>query len=375
MRSKLPPHIGRLFPTTRPFSSTSHVTRHAATLPTIAFDMDGVLIRGGKAISSARRALEKLRGDNAKNVQVPFVVLTNSGGQTEGSKARLLSKKLDFEIHPHQMILSHSPMRHLAQKYGNVLVHVVGNETCKEVAKAYGFKHVVTSREIRNWDRTLWPYEVVGDEEDVECPYDLSQTPIAATLIFHDPPDWGRDIQLITDILSTPPSAKGLITQRQSTYPFTQSTPLYSSNADFLWANEWAHPRYGQGGFVTALRAVWERVSGGTHLHIHGQFGKPHRETYIYAEKVLRANADRLAAETSGSRRVAAPDQLNAYMVGDNPDSDIAGAVAYGWNSVLLRTGVYRDGFILEPRNTPTVVVHDVGEAVDWILRREGIEG
>ena len=31
------------------------------------------------------------------------------------------------------------------------------------------------------------------------------------------------------------------------------------------------------------------------------------------------------------------------YMVGDNPESDIKGANDNGWESVLLRTGVYKD--------------------------------
>ena len=31
----------------------------------------------------------------------------------------------------------------------------------------------------------------------------------------------------------------------------------------------------------------------------------------------------------------------NFYMIGDNPKSDIAGANAKGWTSILVRTGVF----------------------------------
>lgn len=70
---------------------------HPATAA-IAFDMDGVLIRGGKAIPGARRAIERLRGDNPKNTKVPFIVLTNAGGESEESKAKKLSGKLGIEV-------------------------------------------------------------------------------------------------------------------------------------------------------------------------------------------------------------------------------------------------------------------------------------
>ncbi|TPX70231.1 hypothetical protein SpCBS45565_g01853 [Spizellomyces sp. 'palustris'] len=341
-----------------------HALRRYSTISTcpitsttaLAFDMDGVLIRGGRAIPSAHRALQKLKGDNPLNREIPFIILTNSGGESEDSKAHKLSQKLGVEIHPSQIVLSHSPMRHLAPQYKNKLVHVVGPDECKNVARSYGFSDVVTSKEIKAFDKSIWPYRSVGDEmDDTQCPYDLSQTPISATLIFHDPTDWGLDIQLITDTLA---SQTGLITTRQPSRPYSQSTPLYSSNADFQWSNEWPWPRYGQGAFVTALDAVWKRLSG-IPLVIEKQFGKPSGPTFEFAEKMLSA---------------AAGGEVNrVYMVGDNPDSDIAGANLHGWVGVLVKSGVYRAGMPLTKENKPEVIVQDVGEAVDWVLRREGV--
>ncbi len=55
-------------------------------------------------------------------------------------------------------------------------------------------------------------------------------------------------------------------------------------------------------------------------------------------------------------------------MVGDNPAADIAGANAHGWESILLRTGVYKGGI---PAHEPTRIAEHVGEGVMWALQRE----
>lgn len=54
----------------------------------------------------------------------------------------------------------------------------------------------------------------------------------------------------------------------------------------------------------------------------------------------------------------------------DNPESDIAGANAAGWNSVLVRTGVY-DPSQGPPTHIPTREVEDVEEAVRWAIDNE----
>lgn len=60
------------------------------------------------------------------------------------------------------------------------------------------------------------------------------------------------------------------------------------------------------------------------------------------------------------------------YMIGDNPESDIRGANGYQsphgsqWKSILVKTGVYKDGTV--PSTKPTVIVDDVQEAVRWAV-------
>ena len=60
------------------------------------------------------------------------------------------------------------------------------------------------------------------------------------------------------------------------------------------------------------------------------------------------------------------------FMIGDNPESDIAGANAYesecgyNWQSVLVETGVYRAGIF--PTHQPNYIASNVTEAIEWAL-------
>lgn len=48
--------------------------------------------------------------------------------------------------------------------------------------------------------------------------------------------------------------------------------------------------------------------------------------------------------------------------------SDIWGANKCGWDSILLRTGVYAGG---EPSHKPTMICDDVELAVEWAIENE----
>lgn len=62
-----------------------------------------------------------------------------------------------------------------------------------------------------------------------------------------------------------------------------------------------------------------------------------------------------------------------AVMVGDDAESDVAGALKAGIGSALLvRTGKYRAGDESRHAPHPSAVVDDLAAAVDWILARRG---
>ena len=60
-------------------------------------------------------------------------------------------------------------------------------------------------------------------------------------------------------------------------------------------------------------------------------------------------------------------------MVGDNPNSDIKGGNDYGWNTILLKSGVYKDGdFQMRPNlSKPNFGIFDnVWDGVNEALKK-----
>ena len=65
-------------------------------------------------------------------------------------------------------------------------------------------------------------------------------------------------------------------------------------------------------------------------------------------------------------------------MIGDNPASDIAGAIKKGWISILVKTGVFdpsgpnsKNGN--DKKFPATHVVEDFEEAINLIVKLEGL--
>lgn len=87
-----------------------------------------------------------------------------------------------------------------------------------------------------------------------------------------------------------------------------------------------------------------------------------------YSLKHLRSQSRDLATFTLTNRICFAWHSA----VGDNPYADIAGANGYGWNSVLVKTGVYMPkGFENHHVHPATAVVDHVEDAVRWIIAKE----
>jgi ribonucleotide monophosphatase NagD (HAD superfamily) len=80
--------------------------------------------------------------------RVPHILMTNGGGVLESVKARELSDKLGCEVSEDQILLSHTPMRQLAQEYRDKWVLVLGHKDVVNVARTYGFNKVTTVDEV-----------------------------------------------------------------------------------------------------------------------------------------------------------------------------------------------------------------------------------
>ncbi|KAJ3011984.1 UNVERIFIED_CONTAM: hypothetical protein HDU68_001438 [Siphonaria sp. JEL0065] len=290
----------------------------------IAFDIDGVLIKGKKVLPQAIRAMQRI-----KENKVPFVLMTNGGGTTEINKAKELSGLLNTHIAPEQMILAHTPMASLSSKFSkdySEAVLILGKEGCKDAALSYGFKHPILTEEVLATCPEIWPFRTPIKKYK---PIDLNRK-VGAILSFHDSQDWGRDIQIVCDLLRTNGDLKRVV-----------------------------------GSFRHALEGVYHRLC--KKKLEYTMFGKPYKSTYDYAKRAIDVHASRvlLHRDYESGKGEEERERRRYFGIGDNPESDIEGANRNGWTSVLVKTGVYEGG-----PHEAKYLVEDVEEAVDVILSR-----
>lgn len=347
--------------TRRPFSDFAFV-----------FDIDGVLLRGSSPIPHAKEALSLLDNHN-----VPFILLTNGGGTSEAERAHKVSSILDFPIHELQIVQSHTPLKALASqnRYNRVLVVGGPGDKARQCALNYGFKDVLMPVDFVKYDPSVAPHHLYLQlqlESLALESFDIS-VPIDAVMVFNDPRDMGSDIQIVLDVLN---SNGGLVGSKRQVDTFDRETPavpLIFSNNDFLWANDYDLARFGQGAFRIQVEALYRELCG---LHASQNLkstilGKPFPVAYNYGHHVLIDWHQRLAGQSSraGSRSIPAFDSAptetpfkKIYMVGDNPASDIKGANDMGWESLLVRTGVYKES------DGNRIVAHPTGGIFENVL-------
>ncbi|KAL9095789.1 MAG: hypothetical protein Q9165_001786 [Trypethelium subeluteriae] len=368
-------------------SATHRSTSQAVPDFAFAFDIDGVLVRSSDPIPRAREVLLFLQRSH-----IPFILLTNGGGKHESERIADLSTKLRVPLSTRQLIQSHTPFAALAPHYRDRPVLVVGGDhgSCRSVAHAYGFQHVVTPADILATTPHIWPASGVFGEYYASfaqpVPNNLLRhkrglLQVGAIFVFADPRDWALDLHLILDLLLSHEGHLGTRSSRNgdASLPnrgFQQDgqPPLYFSNPDLWWAARYHLPRLGQGGFREALEGVWSAVTGGEKEGVELKkevLGKPGQAMFEYAERALGEERKEVL---KGEGEV--PKLRKVYMIGDNPESDIRGGntfespVGTEWETILVSTGVF-DG-AKEPVWKPKTIVKDVWEAVQWGLDRSG---
>ncbi|OOF99924.1 hypothetical protein ASPCADRAFT_161249 [Aspergillus carbonarius ITEM 5010] len=331
----------------------------------LAFDIDGVLIRGGEAIPEAGAALKYINGENPYGVKVPYIFVTNGGGKTEEERCLDLSRQLELEVSPGQFICGHTPMREMAERYHTVLVVGGEGEKCRVVAEGYGFKDVITPGDIIKTRHDTTPFRKLTEEEHKNSRVrDFEQTRIEAIFVFADSRDWAGDQQIILDCLM---SKDGHLGTRSET--FDEGPPLFFSHNDVVWSTSHEHSRIGMGALRASLEALYKAVTGKELTTI--AFGKPQLGTYQFAMRLLR----QWRKNTHGINKPPS----TVYFVGDTPDSDIRGTNEFNeisdahWFSILVKTGVYQEGTI--PRYPPKKVCNHILDAVKFAIDREMSKG
>ncbi|KAL5358235.1 HAD-like domain-containing protein [Aspergillus floccosus] len=342
----------------------SPVSRPAASTTdkfALAFDIDGVLLRGGNVIPEAKDALKYINGENPYGIKVPYIFVTNGGGKTEEERCLDLSRQLELDVSPGQFICGHTPMREMAERYHTVLVVGGVGEKCRQVAEGYGFKDVVTPGDIIKTRHDTTPFRSLTEEEYQNSRVrDFSKINIEAIFVFADSRDWAGDQQIILDLLM---SKNGRLDTRSET--FDEGPPVYFSHNDVVWSTSHEHVRIGMGALRASLEALYKAVTGKELSTI--AFGKPQLGTYEFATRLLQ----QWRKDTHGINKPP----RTVYFVGDTPESDIRGTNEFNeisdahWYSILVKTGVYQEGTI--PRYPPKKVCRDVLDAVQFAVERE----
>lgn len=268
-----------------------------------------------------------------------------------------------MEVSPGQFICGHTPMREMAERYGTVLVVGGEGEKCRQVAEGYGFKDVCTPGDIIKDNVNTTPFrKLTKDEHDHSRKRNFGEAEIEAIFVFADSRDWAGDQQIILDVLM---SKKGRLGTRSET--FDEGPPIFFSHNDMVWATSHDHTRLGMGALRASLEAVFKAMTGKDMKST--AFGKPQVGTFQFATRLLQ----QWRKDVHG---IDSPPQT-VYFVGDTPESDIRGTNEFNesprcentWYSILVRTGVFREG--TKPRFTPMATVDNVLEAVKHGIKRE----
>jgi len=327
-----------------------------------AFDIDGVLIRGGRPIPEAIEAMRLLNGENEWGLKVPYIFLTNGGGKTEVERCINLSQQLEIEVSPAQFICGHTPMREMVKKYKTVLVVGGEGEKCRQVAEGYGFRDVITPGDIIKDNSNTTPFRNLTVAESADSrKRNFGETKIEAIFVFADSRDWAGDIQIVLDLAM---SKGGYIGTLSKTYD--EGPPIFFSHNDIVWSAAHDNVRLGMGALRKIVEMLFYDLTKGKKLETIA-FGKPQIETFEFATRLLQQ-------WRKDEHHINRPPET-VYFVGDTPESDIRGTNQFNqlstntWYSILVETGVYQPG--TEPTCKPMVTVPTVLEAVKYGMERE----
>jgi len=318
-------------------------------LPGIACDIDGVLIRGShNPIVSSIPAMRMLRNPSSP-YHIPFVCLSNSGGNLEKSKAEQLNHLLNLDseisrLNAEHIILNFTPFRPIIEKYREKSVLIVGRGKINEIMQDCGVQKFVNMNEFRSLEsKTVDKLPTFHKKfQSLKLPFE-KWLDISGIFILNDPIEWETNIQLISELLLK-----------------NCDIPVYSSHNDALYSDEFPLSRFGLGGFNSVLISLLKKINNLDKKLVFS--GKPLSLTFECAKERLKKIADGNKQEIS-----------EFYMIGDNPNVDVMGGKNNGFKTILVRTGVFKDKGN-DKENPADYVVEDFNEAMRLISKLEKLE-
>ena len=250
---------------------------HPHDLDALILDVDGVLLLAKEATPGSRELLARLRTDG-----LPFLLLTNDGDHSPDEKAATL-QACGLEIQAMEIVSCAHGLGTIAKEHecGGALFYVMGNLGTPCYAEAAGFR---TTRDQADLPRCR------------------------GVIVGEDNYDWEPVINAVVNFFIAHPEAL-----------------LITPNPDEYYPD-------GRGGIRLAAGSVARLIQRA--LATYGRpkaplfLGKPHGPIFLTAHRCL----ERLAGKAIDRKRV--------LMIGDNLNSDVAGASDFGYRTAIVLTGI-----------------------------------
>jgi HAD superfamily hydrolase (TIGR01450 family) len=261
---------------------------------------------------------------------IPFVFLTNGSEATEKDCITELGKKFHVDnLDESQFIQASTPFKALVPQYKDKNILVIG-AGAREVARAYGFKNVLTGADIHSVHHgttfseiTCSFYQGYGSDSNDYILNTDGKLQISAIFIFSDLDSQSRDfdLQLITDLLLSSKGVIGSVSEwnGQDSFPNRgygqdDQPAIYFSNSNSA--------------FKTALEDFWARKTENARFP---QVGKPPRSMFELANQSLQAQNQKINGTD-------AKEMKKIYMVTSTFSTEMMkGANDLNWTTILLR--------------------------------------
>ena len=243
----------------------------------------------------------------------------------------------------------------------------MNTEHCGEVARAYGLTNAEGVREYGRRHPSLFPRR---REEDA-TPTDDSDDPVKAILFFEDPEDLGEALQLCLDVLLTNgnPSGPRVLTDDENA---KQEVEVWFTNPDTVYSGLAKHPRLTQGSYRMCLETLYQSATSATTTSYYSIKNKQSSESQTINKgralvSTTMGKPTSITGNTALTKLLAQcppgtiEEDLDIWTVGDNPFSDVALAHTMGWNSALVKTGIWKGSDIsaLEKEGVPPTRIDD----------------
>jgi hypothetical protein len=163
-----------------------------------------------------------------------YAGMANGGGYPETTKAQQIEKILGggVSVLVEYLCMSHTPMRELVLTVGKDGVQI------RHLMADYGFKHVVT--DLHEHFSAMYPDVKVAEPVLHNGRFDAH--PFAAVFVLIDPIYWGRELQIVMDVLCSPDGLLGQRTMEGDGMPASASTSRSTRRAPT--SSTWASSTY-----------------------------------------------------------------------------------------------------------------------------------